>query len=430
LSFGSFIQQLRREGLLVEAQRPVAKRLEASGLIAALQGRPVFFHVKESPIPMAANICASRQLVAHYFDTEDAELIPRLLQAMENPSKAREIQSASCFEVREDHVNLDILPILYHYEGDGGCYITSAVTIARHRDVGQNMSFHRLMQISRDTFAIRILPRHLNALIEKSGGEIDAAFCIGTSPNVLLAAATSVELGVDELWVANTLKSLDVAYCTEADCFVPADSEFVLVGTITRELHDEGPFVDITGTYDVVRKQPVVKIKTIYHRRTPIYQALLPGGLEHKLLMGTPREPAVWRAVSKVCHCIDVRLTPGGCSWLHGIVKIRKDGEDDGLKAVEAAFRGHPSMKHVVVVDEDIDISKPEEVEWALATRFQANRGLVVKNGEKGSSLDPSADPMTRITTKVGFDATLPKTSTAERFRRASPQKLDFHQYV
>jgi UbiD family decarboxylase len=123
--------------------------------------------------------------------------------------------------------------------------------------------------------------------------------------------------------------------------------------------------------------------------------------------MGLPREPTIFREVSRVCECRDVHLTPGGCSWLHAVVSIRKRDPEDGRRAIEAAFRGHTSLKHVWVVDEDIDPRDPREVEWAMATRFQGDRGMVVRR-ERGSSLDPSADPETAVTTKVGFDLTIP----------------------
>jgi UbiD family decarboxylase len=137
--------------------------------------------------------------------------------------------------------------------------------------------------------------------------------------------------------------------------------------------------------------------------------------------MGMPREPTIFAEVSRVCTCLDARVTRGGCSWLHGAVRIRKERADDGRRAIEAAFRGHASMKHVYVVDEDVDIADPAQLEWAMATRFQAHRDLVVLRGQKGSSLDPSADPVTRITTKVGFDLTLPPGADPAAFRRVPP---------
>ncbi len=213
---------------------------------------------------------------------------------------------------------------------------------------------------------------------------------------------------------------------------IPADVEFAFVGTIdANELENEGPFVDLTNTYDVVRKQPVMRVKKIYHRTNPIFHALLPGGLEHKVLMGMPREPTIFNEVSKVVDCNDVSITSGGCSWLHGVVSINKKSEEDGKKAIEAAFAGHSSLKQVVIVDSDIDVNNAAEVEWAIATRFQASKDLVIKENEKGSSLDPSAvagEPAS-TTSKMGMDATKPLGERAKHFEKAEFLKVNKEDY-
>jgi UbiD family decarboxylase len=194
---------------------------------------------------------------------------------------------------------------------------------------------------------------------------------------------------------------------------LPIHSEYVLQGRLLKEQTKEGPFVDITGTYDMVRDQPVLEIDKIFHRNNPIFQALLPGSLEHYLLMGLPREPVIAHEVSSAgIEVKGVRLTEGGCCWLHGVVSIRKKSEDDGKRAMEAAFKGHRSMKRVVIVDDDVDIFDDRAVEWALATRFQADIGQVVKE-ERGSSLDPSRKEGD-VTAKVGLDATKPLGGGAE----------------
>lgn len=213
------------------------------------------------------------------------------------------------------------------------------------------------------------------------------------------------------------------------DVLVPAEAEFVLEGRVYLDRrHAEGPFVDLTGTYDIVRQEPVFVVQAITHREGAIWQALLPGGLEHKLLMGMPREPTIFRKVNEVVRCLDVNVNPGGCSWLHAIVQIDKQAEEDGKKAIEAAFAGHRSCKHVFVVDKDIDIYDPLEVEWALATRFQGDVDMLVKEKEPGSSLDPSAEPGTRLTTKVGFDLTRPLAG--EGYERAAFPEVDLSKFI
>ena len=173
--------------------------------------------------------------------------------------------------------------------------------------------------------------------------------------------------------------------------FVPAESEIVLEGHLTRELGDEGPFLDLTGTRDRVRQQPFFVVDCVTHRRDPLYQALLPGGREHRLLMGMPREPTIYAAVNRVCACCNVHITPGGGNWLHAVVQIDKRSPSDGHAAIHAAFEGHSSLKHVVIVDRDVDLYSTEAVEWAIAARFQADRDLVVLRDQPSSSLDPSA---------------------------------------
>jgi UbiD family decarboxylase len=157
---------------------------------------------------------------------------------------------------------------------------------------------------------------------------------------------------------------------------------------------------------------------------------LLPGGLEHKLLMGMPREPTIFREVNKVVRCLDVHVNPGGSSWLHAIVQIEKRDEDDGRRAIRAAFGGHRSCKHVFVVDSDVDIYDPEQVEWAMATRFQADRDMIVLPRERGSSLDPSAEPGSHLTAKVGFDLTRPLDRPASGFTRAVFPTVDVDKYL
>jgi UbiD family decarboxylase len=236
---------------------------------------------------------------------------------------------------------------------------------------------------------------------------------------------------VNELEIANTLEPLQVVKAKTVDVLVPAESEFVIEGTIDLDrLHAEGPFVDLTETYDVIRQQPVLTVWAITHRKDAIWHALLPGALEHKLLMGMPREPTIYKKVNEVVRCLDVNVNPGGCSWLHAIVQIDKQHEDDGRKAIEAAFAGHRSCKHIYVVDRDINIYDPLEMEWAMATRFQGDRDLIIQERTPGSSLDPSADAGTHLTTRVGFDLTCPLETKGKSFSKAQFPQVDLNRLI
>jgi UbiD family decarboxylase len=308
---------------------------------------------------------------------------------------------------------------------DGGPYISSGVVIARDKELGINASFHRMMVIDNDKIVMRILPRHFDEFLKRENKEF--AICIGNSMPVLVASAVSAELGKSEMSIANALAETNLIEL--AGHKVP-ESEIIMIAEMTGEEHDEGPFLDLTETLDIVRKQKVARIKKIFVKKNPIYHALSPGGLEHKLLMGMPREPTIFKEVIKVCECRDVLITPGGCSWLHAVVSIKKKGPEDGKKAIEAAFKGHASLKHVWVVDEDIDIHNPHEVEWAMATRFQGDKNMIVKR-EKGSSLDPSSDLGTRMTVKVGFDLTVPWGRDPKDFKKLElPMELNVKDYL
>ena len=146
--------------------------------------------------------------------------------------------------------------------------------------------------------------------------------------------------------------------------------------------------------------------------------------------MGMPKEPTIFIEVNKVAKCTGVNITPGGCSWLHAVVQIKKKNEDEGKKAIEACFEGHKSLKHCVIVDDDINIYSPDEVEWAIATRAQADKDVIIKENQKGSSLDPSADPNTRHTAKAGIDATKPLVAHGKNFEKAGWKKIDVKKYM
>jgi UbiD family decarboxylase len=330
-------------------------------------------------------------------------------------------------------VDLTGLPILTHLPTDAGPYVTSAVAIIKDPDFGRNASYHRLLRLDGRRFAARIVERRgTHTALGKVSGDLAIAIAIGCPLHVLLAASMSPPTGVDELAIAHALAPTPLVKCQTVDLEVPAEAELILEGRITQQQTREGPFPDLTGTLDVVRQQPVIEIDCITHQRDPIYHALLPGGLEHKLLMGMPREPTIYSAVAQVAQPINVCITPGGASWLHAVVQIEKRGPDDGRLAIEAAFRGHPSLKRVVVVDSDVDLFDPADVEWAIATRFQADRDLVVLTDQPGSSLDPSGDhaPGRKArTAKMGLDATVPWGSDRASFQRVQYEHLDLSAY-
>jgi UbiD family decarboxylase len=421
--------------------------LEMAQVIHGLEGRPLLFDDPMRPgWRVASGVCAGREHFAWALGTDIKGVVPRMVEAMANPVEPPLVEQGPCQEFADRSPNLSVLPILKHLAEDGGPYITAGVSVVRDPDHGRNISFHRLMQVGPRQFTARIVEgRGTDTAWRKAletGEDLPVAICLGVPIHVLLAAALSPAKGVDELTIAQALAPTPLVRCVTADLTVPAECELVLEGHITGQLGDEGPFIDLTETWDIIRQQPVVEIDCITHRHDPIYHALLPGGLEHKLLMGLPREPTILQSVSEVADCLAVSITPGGMSWLHAVVQILKRRGDDGRRALEAAFRGHGSLKHAVVVDEDVDPFDPASVEWAIATRFQADRDLLVFENQPSSSLDPSAKlvPGQRArSAKMGLDATVPWTDSAGRtlsqderdgFRKVPYNQIEVRRYL
>jgi UbiD family decarboxylase len=409
--------------------KPVSKNLEASGIIYSAGDKSIMFDkIKESNYKVAANVFASKDKVAKYLGCEVKDLIPLMVKGLQNPTKPKIV-------AKTDHIDLELdlekLPILTHTEKDAGAYIASGIIIVKDPAVGQNVCFHRGLILGKNKIALRILERNTMELLKKNNGTMKAAYCVGCGAEVLVAAAMAPPLGVNELDIANTMKPINVVKAKLFDAELPIDAEIIMEGTLSlNERHKEGPFVDLTGTSDIVREEPVFTVEKVYARPNPIYHSLLPGGFEHKILMGMPREPTVYDEVKKAgVDVIDVSVNPGGSSWFHVIVKINKKNEDDGKKAIDAAMKGHTSGKHFFIVDKDIDIYNPLEVEWAMATRFQADKNLYLFPKQKGSSLDASADQITRETCKAGFDLTMPLDKVAKMSRTEFP-KFDIKKYL
>lgn len=409
LSVRAFLDQFE-ETVVVKGL--VSRELELTHILQKEKTRPVLFENLDG-YRAVGNLWSTRDRIAAAMGVSPSDLTKRMMQAMDSPSPPQEIDNAPFDKNTMTDFDLRESAIPKYYKTDGGRYVTAGVVIAEHDGI-RNMSFHRMMLIGENRFAIRLVPRHLYALHQRAlskGEDLKIAVAVGLCPAIMLAAAMNLEFGRDELNVANSLRQLCVrepVYVRRIrnGLLVPAFAEYVLEGRVTSETADEGPFVDITGTVDPVRKQPVVEIDRIYHRDDAIFQLIMPGANEHYLMMGMPREPVIQKAVGLAVPDVHgVRLTEGGCCWLHGVVSITKQKEGDAVNAIMAALGSHPSMKMVTIVDRDIDIFDDRDVEWAVATRFQGHKGLVVIENARGSSLDPSAD---ETTTKVGIDATKP----------------------
>jgi len=430
-----FLKQLEEQEKLVRIKIEVSVDYEIANILYTLNEKPVIFeHVKGYPFSVFGGITSERDIIAQGLGTTKERLLSKLVDSMRHPTIPEIIDTGPCQEVVVKNPNLGKLPLLSHLPGDGGRYATATVATIKDPQTGRNVSYHRLMERGANRFTARLIKgRQTRTTYDTSTGDLEMAVCIGNSVSVMIAASLGPPSGVDEFSIANTLFPMKMVKCKTKDLEVPAESEFVIEGRLTKEVDQEGPFVDLTETRDFERKEPVFVVDCITHRKDALYQALIPGRLEHKILMGMPKEPTIYDEVSKVASCKNVLVSMGGGSWLHGIVQIQKKNPDDGKKAIDAAFKGHKSMKHVVIIDDDVDMYNPNAVEWAIATRFQGGKDLVVKLDQPGSSLDPSSkqeEGKKALTDKVGVDATIPFDVDKSKYEIVKYQKVSLDDYL
>ncbi len=388
-------------------EKPVSVDYELSSICSKLENKPTVISLKEyQNVKVIVGLCGNRDYLANSIGTTKENLIFKISKAIDQKGDITISDKANFFENKIKNPNIiDNIPIPIFYGEKKRRYFSSSIIIAKSNN-NQNMSFHRMMYLGKNKFSVRITPRHLHELYNNAKDDLEVAVVIGVHPGIELAASTSYTTDFDELKFASAiLNNLDVTKI--GNILVPSDSEIVMHGRITKKMDTEGPFVDLTGTIDIERQQPVFECDELYYRNRPFFRTILPGGLEHRILMGVPQEPRIYKIVSNTIPTIkNICLTEGGCCWLHGVVSIKKRKEGDGKNAILATLAAHPSMKMVVVVDEDINIFNPLDVEWAIATRFQANKDLIVVPDARGSSLDPSSDLENSLTSKWGLDAT------------------------
>lgn len=418
MSFREFIEKIRSGGKLTEITKPLSPVYEVSA--NAGKGPELYTNVNGSKVVM--NLLSSRELLAQALGVTPDKIIEHLSSC---PADG-EIKLVKDSPVREviEKPDLYRLPILTHFEGDGAPYITAGVVVSEYEGM-MNASIHRLRVIGKDRLAVRLVEfRHTYNLHKKAaekGEPLPIAIVIGIDPVALFAISTRVPEGKEYNYAAALCGEPLEVIELENGIKVP-HAEIVLEGYIhPTELVDEGPFVDISGTYDLVRKQPVIYITKILHRRDPIYHALLPAGSEHNILMGIPYEPLIFKEVGKVADVKNVIMTPGGCYYFHAAVQIHKTNDDEPKKAIDATFAAHRSLKHVVIVDDDINIFDPNDIEFAIATRVKGDEDIYIYPNVRGSTLDPRSE--NGLGTKVGIDATM-ELSRKWKFERVKRPKV------
>lgn len=422
-----YVSAVKEADDLTVIKRRISARYEVAALTAKSDGSHavLFEDVEGSDFRMVSNLIGTRSRFAMAVGASPAGIHERLASCIEVASRPRPTAHGRFMEnARRDAT---ALPVVTHFEKEPGPFITSSIVYATNPETGkQNSSFHRMMPIDGTHFSIRVVEgRHLDRCFADAvqhGDDLKVAVTIGVHPAVSIAGAYQAEWGSDELDVANAILGgeLTVAECPYSSALVPADAEIVLEGRLLQDVTHQEWMVEMLQTYDYKREQPVFELESLYYRDEPIFHDILAGFAEHRLLMGMPVESKLNHKLKSAFPQVSgVVMTDGGCSWLHAVVQMKKGSDSEPGSVIQEAFRTHRSLKQITVVDADIDPNSAESVEYAMATRFQADRDLTVIEDVRGSSLDPSSDQENLRTAKMGIDATIPLSKQREGFEVA-----------
>ena len=447
----TFLLTLQSDNELISVKRDVNTEYEIAAVSARLDGKQavLFEKARGSKIRVVCNVIATPRRFylalggsphkSHEADVKK-NIHSRVNEALHGLSAPTRTEGGGLFE-ENSSTSLYDLPIVTHFEKDAGPFITSSIVFSKDQDTGkQNQSTHRLLRLDEHHMAIRMVEgRHLHkcfAYARDHGEDLKIAIGIGAHPAVNIAAAYQAAYGVDEMHIANSLLEgkLMLSQTNYSQLYVPGHTEIVLEGKILNDKTHEEWMVEMLRTYDFKRKQPVFELKRIFLRNDAIYHDILPGYAEHRLLMGMPVEAKMYDNIKNVVPTTQsVHLTEGGSNWLSAVIQLKKRLEGEPKNALLAAFTAHPSLKMAIVVDDDINPTDPIAVEYAIATRCQADRDFIIIANAKGSSLDPSSDQDNLLTTKVGIDATATILKSKERFEIAKipgEEKVDLSEYL
>ena len=425
-----FIKLLEKEDEIITIKKNVNSRFELPGIVSKFDGNKaiIFENVENKTIPIISNLIGTRKRFAMAMGSKEKNDIHKIInQSINNKNIKVKITNTIPAYYQNSSNNLSILPIVTHFEKDAGPYITASIVYAKDQENGnQNSSTHRLLKLNDKNMVIRMVEgRHLHKCFMYSkdhGEDLRVVIVIGVHPAINIAAAYQASYGIDEMHIANTILNgnLELSINKYSQLFIPTMSEIVLEGKILCDKTHEEWMVEMLRTYDFKRQQPVFELEKIRFRDNAIFHDILPGYSEHRLLMGLPVESKMLDQVKNVVpSTLQVLLTDGGSNWLTAVIQIKKRVEGESKNALLAAFAAHPSLKIAIVVDEDIDPTNSVEIEYAISTRCQADKDMIVIQNAKGSSLDPSSDQINLLTTKLGIDATATLLKVKERFEIA-----------
>ena len=424
---------IKKNGDLKVIKTKVSTKYEIAGITAKVDGSHaiLFENIAESNFNLVSNLVGTRKRFAQAVDSTENKIHENIIIAIKKAKKPKIISSGKFMENQSR--NSSILPIVTHFEKESGPFITSSIVYVKNPETGkQNSSFHRMMPIDKSHFSIRMVEgRHLHRCFldaKEHHEDLKIAVTIGVHPAVSIAGAYQAKWGKDEIDIANSLLGfkLTLAKLPYTGLHVPSGTEIVMEGKILQDKTHPEWMVEMLQTYDHHRSQPIFELESLYYRNNPIFHDVLSGFSEHRLLMGMPIESKLNGELKKIFPQIrQVSMTNGGCNWLHAVVQIKKKTSSDPKKIIKKTFEFHRSLKQVTIVDEDIDPNNSESVEYAMATRFQADKDLIIIKNVRGSSLDPSSNQKKLKTTKMGINATISLSKRPEGFELAKIPKIN-----
>ena len=390
----------------------------------------MFENVHGTRFPVLTNLHASRARLALAINASPEATLPTYLRAMERPIAPRVVDSGPVKDVvlKGDAVDLGALPQIIHHEGDGGVFLTAAISFAKDPTAETwNCAYNRLMLKGRDTTSIHLtLGKHLwefQRLAESRNQPLPVAFAIGVHPAIALGALAIGSVDEDERGIMGGLlgEPLELVKCETSDVLVPAHAEMVIEAEILpHERTAEGPFGEFTGYSLGQRQREVVKVRAITHRRDAYFQDISVAHLDHMLLSTIQMEANLYRAVRAMVPSVKAVRVPAPFTCY---VSLEQRLIVQAKNAILAVLGADPYMKRVVVVDQDVDVFDDRQVTWALATRCQPDRDSTVVTHARGSDLDPSAKE-DGYTAKWGVDATAKPSLAAYTPRHRVPPEV------
>ena len=432
----SYLELVESKDELVRISHPVDPVHEVSALVAKLarerRRRPVLLleNVKGSAFPVVTNLHAGRRRMALAMNAEPRELQRAFLKAMEHPVPPVVVDTGPVKEVVQTGGDVDLLalPQIVHHAADAGPYITAAISFARDPEDGTwNCAYNRLMIMGRDRTSIHITAsKHLWEFYQKAearGEALPVAFAVGVHPAIGLGALAIGSIDEDERAIMGGIlgEPLELVRCETSDLLVPAHAEMILEGEILPgERTPEGPFSEFTGYSLGQRQREVVRYNAVTMRQGALFHDIAVAQVDHLLLSTIPMEANLYRAVRAIVPSVKAVRVPAPYSCY---VAIEQRVAGQAKNAILAVLGADMYIKRVVVVDHDVNIFDDREVAWALGTRCQADRDILVISNTRGSDLDPSTDS-DGYTAKWGVDATA-KPSLAEYTpRNRIPQEV------